>query len=375
MHFELVDASGPVYGDVTLLAMRMRATNGISSDAATRIRAVVMRRLPLFGSGAPQPTTSPADAMIDIMTNTVYGAGRPLSELDLPEIQRISNHWAGQAHFNGGIVQKSTVWEALNAVLQTADCIPLPVGQTMSIAQEGVKAVRTQLFSDANMIRGSLAIGYTFDKPGDNDGIQVEYRDPATWNSLYVTWPNGAADPDSVELFGCTDVNQATAFARLLWQKNLMLRKTASFDTELEGMLARLGDRVGIATALPRWGKAGVVTVTAGRVLRLDDAPDWSGTGQVIVLRNEYGQPSDPIAVTPGDDPNEVVLASNPPFQLFGTGMQEPTHYAFGNTVEMMRDFIVSAVTPKGGAQVSVEAMVYDPSVFDNTLPWLQVPI
>lgn len=374
MKFRLLNATAPVYGPITLLAIRIRATNGIASQASSRIRAHVTRRLPYHGSGATRATTSPADAFVDVFCNPVYGAKRPLGEVDLAELTRIESSWAGQAAFNGAFVQKSTVWEALNIVLQTANAAPLPLGQLMSLAQEGTKATRRQLFSDANTVRGSLAIGYTFDKPGDYDGIQVEYRDPLTWNALYATYPPNALDVDQVQLFGCSDAGQAAQFARLLWQKRLMLRKTAHFETEMEGLLARLGDRIAVSADLPRWGSSGVLVGASGPTLWLDKAPDWTGSNHKLILRDQYGAPSGLLGVTPGpagSSPFIVQLQQMPGFPLFGTGDQEPTHYAFGDSVRLVRDFTVQNVEQRDGARVAVEALAYDPAVFAGTLPWL----
>jgi hypothetical protein len=377
LKFRLVNAPGLVYGQTTLLALRIRATNGIASNASSRISVDVTRRLPALGSGAARATRDPADAFVDIYSNTIYGARRPLSEIDLAELARLQAHWGGQAFFDGGFAQRSTIWEALNIVMQTAAAAPLPLGQVMSVAQDGTKALRTQLFSDANMKTGTLAIGYSFDKPGDPDGVRVEYRDPSTWNAIYATWPAAALDPDPVQLFGCTDDTQALGFARLLWQKRSTLRKTATFETELEGLIPRLGDRIAIATQLPRWARTGVVSRVALPVLTLDAAIDWTAPegGYFVVLRNERGAPSDPIAITPGATPFELVLAALPPFTLFGTGAQEATHYALGTAIEQVADFTIANVEHRGGASVAIEALTYDPAVFASTLPWLGVPI
>jgi hypothetical protein len=373
LKFRIVPTPTPVYGPVCLLAIRMRATNGIASSASGRIRARVQRRLPPMGSGAAVPSRSPADAFCDVLANPVYGAGRPLGEIDLVELARLAASWGGQAEFNGAFAQRSTIWEALNIVLQTANAAPLPTGQVMSLVQDGPKASRRQLFTDANMVRGSLAVGYTFDRPGDYDGVRVEYRDPVTWNPLYSTWPADAEQPDQVQLFGCSSGTQAAQFAKLLWNKRTTLRKTAHFETELEGLLARMGDRIGISADLPRWGMSGVVVGLAGLTLWLDKAPDWSGTGHRVVLRDEFGQPSEPIGVTPGPEPNTVQLAALPPFALFPTGRQEATHYAFGDSVQLLRDFTVQRMEPRG-ALVGIEALAYDPAAYAGTLPWLETP-
>lgn len=375
LKFRLTPSPAPVYGGVSLLVVRIRATNGVASAASSRISAKVTRCLPSLGSGPLIASTSPADAFCDIYTNADYGARRPLAEVDTAELARLVEHWDGAPEFNAGFAQRSTIWEALKMAAQVAACSPLPLGQVMSIAQDGTRALRTQLFSDANIVRGSLALGYNFDKPGDYDGVQVEYRDPATWNAAFAVWPPGALDPDQVPLFGCTDGAQAEGFARLLWNKRLLQRKTASFETELEGLIPRLGDRVAIAAQLPGWSAAGVVTRAAGLALRLDSPPDWSGSGHFVILRAERGEPSEPIAVTPGPGPCDIVLAAGAPFPVYGIGSQEPTHYAFGSAVTNVADFTVANIEHRGAARVGIEAIKYDPAVFVGTLPWLERPV
>lgn len=371
LKFRLVNVAGPIYGAVTLLAIRIRATNGIAANASSRIRADVSRKLPPLGVGAAVVTNNPADAFTDVMINTVYGAKRPLSEVDTAELARLKTHWNGETAFNGAFATKTTIWEALAAVLQTSAAAPLPLGQLMSVGQDGVKALRTQLFSDANIVEGTLKLGYTFDKPGEYDGFQVEYRDRKTWNPAFEVYPAGALDPQSVNLFGCTSQTTAAGFAKFLWQQQLGRRKTAEFSTEAEGLLPRRGDRVAVSSSLPRWGQSGVVVGVAGLELLLDADLDWTGGPHVIVLRSEVGKPSNPIAVTRGATDAHVMLGAAPPFDLFTPGIQEPTHYAFGELETVVADFTVQAIEPGDGPIVQIQASNYDPAIFAGTLPWL----
>ena len=65
------------YGDLTLLALRMRASNNLSSLASRKINAIVTRKLPTWtGSAwtAPVATANPAWALADI-ARASYGAG------------------------------------------------------------------------------------------------------------------------------------------------------------------------------------------------------------------------------------------------------------------------------------------------------------
>jgi hypothetical protein len=135
----------PVYGNVTLIAVIMRATNGVASDAASSMRFRVTRRLPPLGVGATAATVNPADAFVDVVT-AAYGGARDVNgdELDLPELTASRALWVGHNGFSAIFDQPSTVWEALSLTVQTVHAAPLPVGSRMSLIHDGVQPVRNR---------------------------------------------------------------------------------------------------------------------------------------------------------------------------------------------------------------------------------------
>jgi hypothetical protein len=375
LKFRLIAVATPVYGDVTLLVIRTRATNGIADAASARVRVQCTRLIAPLGVGALAPSRDPADAFADVYCNLVYGARRPLSELDTATLSALKTHWNGRAHFDAIFNTKSTIWDALGLCLQPAGAAPLPQGQQMSAVQDGVKALRTQFFSDANMTNGSLQIAYSFDTPGEYDGYSVEYRDPATFNAVNAYYPAGTADPEQVTLFGCTDATIAAQYARLLWQRRLLQRKSAQFSSELEGLIPRFADRIAVAARLPSWGQTGIIVAVSGLAVRTDQPLDWTVTAPVMVLRSEIGGPSGLIAVSRGDSDDEAVLATDPGFSLQPGYTQESTHYSFGASTSVVRDFVVTNLAHQGGVATEVSAMVYDPNIYTGTMPWMVEPI
>jgi hypothetical protein len=375
LKFRLLPAATPVYGDVTLLVIRTRATNGIADAAATRVRVQCTRLVAPLGQGTPVPSRDPADAFADVYCNLVYGARRPVGELDIATLAALQAHWAGRARFDAIFNTKSTIWDALGLTLQPAGAAALPVGQKMSAVQDGVKALRTQFYSDANMAPGSLQISYSFDTPGEYDGYSVEYRDPTTFAAVNAYYPPGTADPEQVTLFGCTDATTAAQYAQLLWQRRLRQRKSAQFTTELEGLIPRFGDRVAVAARLPSWGQTGVIVAVTGLAVRTDQPLDWSAASPVMVLRSEVGEPSGLIMVTRGATDDEAILATGPGFAMHPGYAQESTYYSFGSSTSVVRDFVVTNLAHQGGVATDVGAMVYDPAIYTGTMPWMSEPI
>jgi hypothetical protein len=378
LKFELVNLSpgAEVYGNVTLAAVRLRASNGVASDAASSIRFRVTRKLPPPSGGAVAATVNPADVFADIVT-AAYGGNRPRNgdELDLAELEAARLRWSGHNGFNAIFDQPSTVWEALSLSVQTVGAAPLPVGSRMTVIQDGVQPVRAQMFTDANIVAGSLQITYAFDRDGTPHGVRVEYRDPRTFSAAAYLLPVGAPDYESVSLFGCTDSAVAAQHARLIDNRRRLQRTNLVFVTELEGLSCLPGDRIGVQASMPRWAQGARVVRVTGLVLELDAALLWTaGQSHALQLRDPEGHPHKVAGVTPGASSFHVVLPSLP-FEPVGyDGDMEPTTIAFGVDGQEITDWTVATMRPEG-ERVVIEAVNYNPAVWANTAAHLLDPL
>lgn len=357
-----------VYGSTMLVAVKIKATNGVASSATSRIRFRVTRKLPPLGVGAAVTSKNPADAFVDIMTSD-YGAGRPLSEVDIDALTMCRNAWLTHNGFNAVFAQRSTIYEALSTSLQPVAAGPLPVGQVMSVQVDSVKDTRVAMFNEANLT--NLQIGYEFDKVGSPQGVRVEYRRPDSFDADFVVLPENTTDVDQVSLFGCTDRTTASQYARLVLNRRAKLRKSISFDTELEGLSLLPGDRIGIQHQMPRWGQAAIVTDVSGLTLTLDRFLDWTILGPFgVMISDEENGVSQPIEVSQGSAANIVVLSGAPTFDMFGKGQhQEQTRISFGTLGSILRDWIVINVYPKPENVTGIDAIIYDPAAYIGAMP------
>jgi len=360
----------PVYGAVTLLACRIKASNGLASDAAVRVRVKATRRLPPPTGGTEAQSNSGADAFADVYVNTVYGAARPRAELDTATLTTLRTTWASY-QFNHVFRDRITVWEALRTITTPYGAEPLPVGQVMSVAQDGVKSVRSALFTDANIVAGTMEVGYSFDEEGAADGIEIEYLDPKDFRQSYALWPADSVRPDRFTVPGITSATHAAEYAKLTWQRSQSQRKRITFDTELEGLILQLGDRIGVSHNVPKWGDGGLVLSMSGNTLTVDKNLDWSGGQKQILLRKPDGGVTDPITVTRGTQDNKVVLPEAAPTTINYDNDSEYTSFAFGSSTTLVRDFIVIAARPTGENTVTVEAVNYAPAIFDGAMSFM----
>jgi hypothetical protein len=375
-----------VYGNVTLIALRLKATNGVASDAASSLRFRVTRKLSPLGDPA-QPTVAtrnPADAFADVIV-AAYGGARPWNaeELDIDELTRSRNLWDGADGFNAVFDQASTVWEALGLTVQTVHAAPLPVGSRMSLVHDGVQPVRSQLFTDANVAAGTLQVTHQFDTTGTPLGVRVNYRDPLSFSPVALLNPPDAPDYTTLDLFGCTSASVAAEHAALVDAKRRNQRSTIAFTTELEGLNVLPGDRVGVQASLVRWGQ--VARVESWKIaadnwleLVLDRALVWTaGAQHAVQLRDPVGEPVryGMDGVQPGSAPNVVrIFPSDIPFTITGANAsQEATAVAFGVWDYETTDWTVTKVTPNGDT-VTIEAVNYAPAIYASAAAFTRAP-
>lgn len=374
---ELDTTPGATYGPVTLLAIRMKATNGLAQAARSRIRVKATRVL-----DPTDPTvdsSNPMTAIKDVWSNTVYGGKRPLAELDLAHIDPIEEEWAIPDYgpkLNGAFDQRSTVHEGMQAIASMTGSKVIQDGGLTTVIQEKKQLVRKALFSSANIVRDSLEINYNFDTQGDFDGIEVEYRNPDTFVAEYAYYPESPkpTTPDTYTLFGVTDGVYAQQMARYLWNVKENRRKLAKHDVELDGWLTRFGDRIGISMPMPNWGQSGVVVEVLSAVsVRVDQALDWQGD-DAVMLRTDRGEPDGPYDVTQGASADIIVFGEVPAIPLVDMEGREPSSYIFGQVETMIRDFVVSKVEPRGETLFTIESQTYSDLIYEGAPPHMRGP-
>ncbi|WP_157976406.1 host specificity factor TipJ family phage tail protein [Parahaliea mediterranea] len=356
----VLDATATAYGPVTLMALRMKATNGLGQAARSRVKVTATRVL------ASGDSDNPITVIKDIWLNTDYGMKRSLEELDTAALDALEAEWDTEPSFNGSFDSRNTGFEAMQSVISLAGARVLHQNALITVVPDRVQAVRTAMFGMANILPDSFELTYTFDTEGDFDGVRVEYRDPTTFNPAYAVYPEDAEQPEAFTLFGCTSASYAQQFATYLWNTRTRRRKAVKFDTELEGLIPLFGDRIGVSHAMPDWGQSGVILEQLGtNTYRVDQALDWQSEN-IVLLRDEHGKPNGPYTVTVGATKDIIVFDTAPGITVATPGNREPTLYSFGRTYELIKDFMVTKITPQSDRIIRIEGQLYDEAIYSG---------
>ncbi len=374
------------FGDVTLLAVKIRATNNLSQQSSRKVNGICTRNLYQWTGAAwagPYATRSIAWALADACKTV----GLSDSRIDLDGLVALNATWAARGDtFNGRFDSTTTFWEALTSIARAGRCKPYMQAGIVHFRRDEAAALPVALYSMRNIIKNSFSIEFMTPSDDTADAVQVSYWDQSTWKSRRMTCAlpgASAARPAKVELFGVTDRDQAYREGLYMAAANRYRRTVIKFSTEMEGFIPSYGDLVAINHDMPQWGQhAEVVAWSAGaRTVTLSEPMTWGVGPHYLAMRRRDGSVSGPYAVTAGASLYQLVLADLPDITPYTGQEEERTHVVFGwadtwaqlarviavrppdqNTVEM------TCINEDGNVH-SADIGVFTPPVISSQLP------
>ncbi len=299
------------YGNVTLLALKMKASSQLSAAATAKISVVAQRHLPVWDGSTwtTQATRSIAWAFADAALNTVYGAGLPEIRLDLAGLLAQENTsvtgWSARGDTYDGVFDSlGTCWEALTQVARAGRAMPVYQGGILYAIRDSAQTLPVAMFSPRNIVKGSFKLDYVLVNEATTDSVEVTYFDETAWawKPVLATLPGDTAlQPAKVQLPGVTSREQAWREGMYMAACNRYRRRFGSHQTEMEGLIPRVADLIAITHDMPAWGVSGDVMahsgVSVGDTLTLSEPVAESGT-QYIALSKMDGSVSGPWRVT-----------------------------------------------------------------------------
>lgn len=362
---------GPnTFGDVTLLAIKMRASNNLSNQASRKINVIATRKLPIpDGQGGwypAAPTRSPAWAIAYICKRV----GLPDSRIDINGLRALAETWRIRGDtFDARFDSTGTFWQSVNQVALAGRAKVFMQGGIVYTWRDQPQAIPTTMFSMRNIAKGSFSMEFL--TPGEDtaDAVEVSYFDESVWAPRHLLCKladSNAERPAKVDLFGVVSRAQAYREGLYMAAANRYRRTITTFQTEMEGFIPSYGSLVTVTHDLPQWGQSleAVSWSDWNRTLTLNDEPVWySGSSHYVGLRRKDGSVSGPYLVTQGLQPNQIVISVSPESQdakfRWATGdSNERTHVIFGVGSNWRQRGLVMAVKPKGLTSVELKVVV-----------------
>jgi hypothetical protein len=267
----------------------MKADAVLSGLSSRKIGTIATRIIPVWTgtAWAEQARRNPVWAALDIWSNSDYSAGLNLANVDLQTFVIYATYFDGIGHtFDHVFTDPVSVYEAIETALRPVRANPAFIGDRMTMVRDEPRALPRMLFTDNEIVRGSLTINRRLLDEEFADGVVVQYLDERVWRLADAPSAPGLVKPASVQVDGITKREQAVGVARHLAAVNNYRRRTVTFQCELEGRMLKRGDLIAVQSELPQtWGQSGRVTgyAAATKTLTLDPAPQWAGSGNHYV--------------------------------------------------------------------------------------------
>lgn len=360
------------FGQVTLIAMRLRATNNLSLQSSRKIAVISTRKLPIWSGSAwssPVATRSPAWAIADAARDQNYGGKLADSKIDLDAILALNAVLSGRSDYlDCRFDQASTWWESVQAIASVGRAKCFFQGGKLRTVRDGAATVPVASFSMRSIKAGSFSVDYIMPSATTADAVDVEYFDGGTWVYRTVRAKlsgSSAANPKKLPKFGITGRAHALREGMYEVACNKYRRRIVRFNTEMEGFIPAFGDLISIQHDMAGWGQsAEVVGWDAGtKTVTLDNPVTVTGS-TVIGLRRLDASVFGPVGVTAGATAYDLVLASSPDFTVAASAQdRESTHAMIGSVASWSTLAKVAEVKPLNQHEVQIEAIADDPSV------------
>lgn len=297
---------------VTQIAVRARADALLSGYNQQALYVIATRKIRVWNGATAtwveQTTRNPLWAVADLWADPRYGGALDRNDLDIPAFaaQAAASDARGDT-FDHRFTSRTTLIEALGAVLQSIRAQPLPLWNRLSVVRDEPRAMPRAQISDFEIIRGSYRATWRLAAAFPSSGVVGQYFDETTWRMAEVSSTGSLADmqnPTRVVLHGVTRRAQAYDLVVYLDRVNRYRRATHVLELEGEGHLLRRGDLVRVSTELP--GRYGVSVRIESydpvtRALTVHAPLDWSAVGmRYIAVKSRLGASFGPVKCSRG---------------------------------------------------------------------------
>lgn len=359
------------FGDVTMLAVILKSSGGVSSGGSNRVNLLVQRKTSAYNPAtqlldAATANNSIAWAALDVLMSS-YGGNKTLSQIDVDALYLIDQQLQSRGDTIGiEIKQRKSMWSILQEICRLGRFKPVNNnGYITFIRDEQNVNPNLPLFTPANMLPDSYSETVTYKSGGsdDNDYLIVEYQDKDKdykTNEVECSIPTSTKlKPKKLVLRGCVDRDQAYREGMYMLANQYYRRKRISFSTEMEGFLLNFGDHILVGHDID-FNQFGVIDSwdALTNTATVSELPAFATGTNYIAIRDKYGNSSGAILCYQGANSNEIILDTAPAYEP-----QSGDMYSFGLLTDIHSEYVVLGIEPDGDNTVKISAVIESQSV------------
>lgn len=388
---------GSLRYDQTVIAVKIKASNVLSQNAANNFTVLQTRKLPLYDRAAkkwsaPVPTRSFAAAMSQVCKAS-YGGALPDSQLDLDALWAIDEQLEGMGwHYDAWVDGAYTVWNLVIEMCNAVRVVPRPAGTVLSFVMDKSGRPVRHVFTPRNIVRGSFALTWNTFEDGTPDDVVLSYMDESVnylQREVRAVLPESESrSPSAQTILGITNRDHAHQLGVFKAACNRWRRIGCEFETEGIGRVLQLGDVVSVSHPRFRNTASGVLAGWDAEALILYlESPLNAGAEAVdlyLSLTRPDGSPWGPVKLLwaqgealrfdPADYAALLLQGFEPPFAWLTLGDDRmPTVWTLQEGREYSRRFIINGIYPQSVYRYRISC-INDSDMVDSydipTPPW-----
>jgi hypothetical protein len=365
------------YGNVTLLALKIRASSNLNEQNQGKLSVIATRKLPIRNPNgtwsAPVATRSIVWAFVDVF-RAAYGARVPDNFFDWNTLYALNNYFeSNNLYFDWVFRDAISVWEAATTIARVGRAVPMLSGSLITMRRDAPATLPVTMFTPENIVKGSFQWDVKLWQVDEYDSVAVEYTEPDAMYQpeVVVCSIDGSADrPEPVRMIGVANRTHAYRSGLYMDAVRKHQRENISFVTGMEGLIPSYGDLIYISHDIPQWSQSGYV-VDAAEIspgtyrLTLSEPVTWtSGNPHSIMFRGKRGEVLGPYTASPTSDPRVITINPGTTIDFPLSGQSEPMIYLFGESGNQKLLARVVGIEPQGNEQVRIVAVPYKDIIY-----------
>jgi hypothetical protein len=223
----------------------------------------------------------------------LWGAGLADADIDLDAIAAWRSWCATKSlGCNVQLDSSKSVWDVLQAIARCGRASPSWSTGRLGVLWDAAGMPVVAVFGPSNIKKGSFEVVYGSEAAADE--ITLSYVDADAdykADTVRVAAPGVSAPvkPASIELWGCTNRDQAIRECRLQVAHQIYRTRQISWVTDMEGLVVTRGDVVSLSHDLTQWGVSGRLLGGTATSLVLDRAITLNSGGTWITVVEPNG--------------------------------------------------------------------------------------
>jgi hypothetical protein len=379
----------PDFGNVTTIRTRTFATEGALAVKERRLNLLATRKVPIYSGsgitfGSAAATKYAGHILVEVCRDPLLG-NRQLGEIDLDsifyELGQASAYFddSESTEFGYTFDDDNTSFEEMaHTIAQACFCEVYRRGSLIRMLFERPTEDSTLLFNHRNKRPGSETRSIRFGPLDDNDGVELEYIDPAKElpATIYIPADRSARKPRKVTAHGVRSYRQAYWLAWRIFNKTQFQNTTTEFEALSEAAPTIRSERVLVADNTRADTQDGEVQSQVGLTLTLSQPVDLSNPAGYTIFLQLPDATVDSIAITAGADDNQVVLARAPTVALaLDPDLYARTTYQIvPNNSPRSSAFLLTDKTAQDSGNYQLQAVNYSSLYYQNDTLKLWLP-